>query len=193
MSPAAMGWTALPLPLAHGLNSLDLLSLFGHFLLLSMLAIGGAITTSADMNRFIVQEHAWISDAQFTASIAIAQAAPGPNILFVAVLGWNVAGPLGALATMAGIMLPSTTLALAATRWGRARQESVGVRAFTNGMAPLTLGLLLATGWVLSQPFRDSVGATLLVLLTVLAMLRTRLSPMWLIAVGAVVGLLGWA
>jgi chromate transporter len=94
---------------------------------------------------------------------------------------------------MAGIMLPSTTLALAATRWGRARQESIGVRAFTNGMAPLTLGLLLATGWVLSQPFRDSLGATLLVLLTVLVMLRTKLSPMWMIAVGAVVGMLGWA
>jgi chromate transporter len=188
-----MSWTALALPMAHGLNALDLLGLFGHFLLLSMLAIGGAITTAPDMHRMIVDEHGWITDAQFTSSIAIAQAAPGPNILFVAVLGWNVAGPLGACATMAGIMLPSTTLALAATRWGRARQESIGVRAFTNGMAPLTLGLLLATGWVLSQPFRDSLGATLLVLLTVLVMLRTRLSPMWMIAVGAVVGMLGWA
>ena len=188
-----MNWVVLPVPSAHGLNTLDLLSLCGHFLLLSMLAIGGAITTAPDMYRFIVQEHGWIDDAQFTSSIAIAQAAPGPNILFVAVLGWNVGGPLGAFATMVGIMLPSTTLALAATRWGRARQESVGVRAFTNGMAPLTLGLLLATGWVLSQPFHDSLGATLLVLLTVVVMLRTRLSPMWMIAAGAAVGILGWA
>jgi chromate transporter len=188
-----MTWTTHALPLAHGLNLLDLASLFAHFLLLSMLSIGGAITTAPDMHRFVVQEHGWITDAQFTASVALAQAAPGPNVLFVAVLGWNVAGLPGVLATMTGIMLPSTTLAFAATRWGRARQESVAVRAFTNGMAPLTMGLLLATGWVLAQPSRDSLGATLLVLATVVVMLRTRLSPMWMIAVGAVVGLLGWA
>ena len=69
------------------------------------------------MQRYLVHEHGWISDADFTASVALAQAAPGPNVLFVAVLGWNVAGPLGAAVTLAGIMLPSTTLALWATRW----------------------------------------------------------------------------
>ena len=88
--------------------------------MLSLLAIGGAITTAPDMHRYVVDEHHWISDAQFSASIAIAQAAPGPNVLFVAVLGWNVAGPLGALATMAGTLLPSTALTLVATRWGAA-------------------------------------------------------------------------
>ena len=82
--------------------------------------IGGAITTAPDMHRYVVDEHHWISDAQFSASIAIAQAAPGPNVLFVAVIGWNVAGPLGALATMAGTLLPSTALTLLATRWGAA-------------------------------------------------------------------------
>ena len=94
----------------------DLLGLFGHFLLLSLLAVGGAITTAPDMHRYIVDEHGWITDAQFTTSIALAQAAPGPNVLFVAVLGWNVGGPLGALATMSGILLPSTALSLLATR-----------------------------------------------------------------------------
>ena len=94
------------------------------------------------MHRYIVGEHHWISDAQFSASIAIAQAAPGPNVLFVAVLGWNVAGPLGALATMGGTLLPSTALTLCATRWGAQRRETRGVRAFTTGLTPLTIGLL---------------------------------------------------
>ena len=61
------------------------LSLFTHFTILSLLAVGGAITTVPDMQRFVVQEQGWISDAQFTASVALAQAAPGPNVLFVAV------------------------------------------------------------------------------------------------------------
>ena len=94
------------------MSASDLFGLFTHFLVLSMLSIGGAITTVPDMHRYIVDEHHWLTDAQFTTSIAIAQAAPGPNVLFVAVLGWNVAGPLGTLATMTGILIPSTVLTL---------------------------------------------------------------------------------
>jgi chromate transporter len=175
------------------MSGADLLGLFGHFLLLSLLAIGGAITTAPDMHRYLVSEHGWISDGQFTASVALAQAAPGPNLLFVAVLGWNVAGPLGALATMSGILLPSTLLTLWATRWGRANSDTRGVRAFTTGMAPLTLGLLVATGWVLTEPVRMQVGAWALIAVTVVAMVRTRVSPMGLVAVGAAVGALGYA
>jgi chromate transporter len=172
------------------------LGLFAHFLVLSMLAVGGAITTVPDMHRFIVAEHHWLTDAQFTASIAIAQAAPGPNVLFVAVLGWNVAGALGALATMTGILIPSTVLSLWATRWGSQRRDTRGVRAFTTGLTPLTLGLLLSTGWVLAEPYLRSAdhrgGALALIAVTALVMLRTKLSPIWLVALGMVVGALGW-
>jgi len=171
----------------------DMLSLFMQFLLLSFLSIGGAITTAPEMSRYLVHDHHWLTDTQFTASVAIAQAAPGPNVLFVAVLGWNVAGPMGAAAAMVGILLPSTALSLWATRWGYSRRETRGVRAFTTGLAPLTIGLLLATGWILAGPAGGHIGTMALVAVTVLAMLRTGLSPMWLVALGAVVGALGWA
>lgn len=176
-----------------GLGGADLLALFGHFMLLSLLAVGGAITTAPDMQRFVVGSRHWLDDAQFTASVALAQAAPGPNVLFVAVIGWNVGGLAGVLATTTGSLLPSTTLALWASRWGAQRRDAIGVRAFTAGMAPLTIGLLLSTGWVLTEPARGHAGALALVLATVLIMLRTRLSPMWPIALGAVVGALGLA
>jgi len=179
--------------LASALSASDLVALFAQFLMLSLLAVGGAISTAPEMHRFVVNQHGWITDTQFTASVAIAQAAPGPNVLFVAVIGWNVAGPLGALATMTGILLPSTALSLWATRWGHARRETRGVRAFTTGMAPLTLGLLLATGWVLAGPAAGHPGSMALVAATVLLMLRTQLSPMWAVAMGAVAGALGWA
>lgn len=174
-----------------GLGAADFLQLFLHFMLLSLLAIGGAITTAPDMQRFVVGQHGWLSDAQFTASIALAQAAPGPNVLFVAVIGWNVGGLAGVLATLAGSLLPSTTLALSATRWGARHRESRAIRAFTTGMAPLTLGLLLSTGWVLLAPARTPWVSAALVAATLFIMLRTRLSPLWPIALGAVVGALG--
>ncbi len=178
------------------LGTAGLFGLFGRFLLLSLLSVGGAITTVPEMHRYLVVEHHWLNDAQFTASVAIAQAAPGPNVLFVAVLGWNVAGALGTLATMCGILLPSTALSLWATRWGFRRREQRGVRAFTSGLMPLTLGLLIATGWVLAQPYllnpTHRWGALALIAVTLAVMLRTRWSPMWLVALGAVAGALGW-
>jgi chromate transporter len=184
-------------PLVHAtLSHADLLGLFAHFLVLSLLAVGGAITTAPDMHRYVVDEHRWISDAQFSASVAIAQAAPGPNVLFVAVIGWNVAGPMGALATMSGTLLPSTALTLIATRWGTSRRETRGVRAFTTGLTPLTIGLLVATGWVLARPYVGNdlraFGAIGLIIAAIVVMMRTRISPMWLVALGAVVGALGW-
>lgn len=182
--------------LGSPLSAADLLGLFAHFLVLSLLAVGGVITTAPGMHRYVAVEHAWISDAQFTASIAIAQAAPGPNVLFVAVIGWNVAGPLGALATMSGILIPSTALSLFASRWGAARRETRGMRAFTTGMTPITIGLLVATGWILAQPYLSQgshfAGALVLIVASIVAMLRTRVGPMWLVGLGAVVGGLGW-
>ena len=96
----------------------DFGALFVHFLLLSVLSIGGAIATAPEMHRYLVTERGWLGNEQFSASVALAQAAPGPNLLFVAVLGWNIAGALGVLLAMLGILLPSTTLAIAASRCG---------------------------------------------------------------------------
>jgi chromate transporter len=174
----------------------QLVGLFFHFLTLSLLAIGGAITTVPEMHRYLVDQTGWLSDTQFTASIALAQAAPGPNILFVAVLGWNVAGMSGAVASMAGILLPSTTLVIAATRWARANREHLAVRSFAAGMVPLTIGLMFATGWLLALPFlraeQHRIGTALLILVTLVLTLRTKLGLVWMVLAGGVLGALGW-
>lgn len=177
------------------MSAADLLALFLHFLELSLLSIGGAITTAPEMHRFLVEKQGWLSDADFTSSIALAQAAPGPNVLFVAVLGYNVAGLAGAMAAMAGMLLPSSVLTLSATRWARSHREHRGVRAFSAGMTPLTLGLILATGWLLAQPFlrapEHRLGTLALITATVLLTLKTRISLVWLVLGGGVLGALG--
>ena len=187
----------------HGLSWGDLLTLFLHFGLLSLLAVGGAITAAPDMQRWLVGQQGWIGVADFTASIAIAQAAPGPNILFVALLGFYTAGLAGAATTLIGIMLPSSVLALVMGRYGRRQAQSVAMRAFTIGMTPITLGLLLATGVVLALPaglvalgqpaqLLARAGALLLAAGTALVTLYWRVNPLWLIGIGALVGLFGW-
>jgi chromate transporter len=185
------------------LNAGDWAELFLHFFSLSLLAVGGAITTAPDMHRYLVEQQHWLTEAQFTASIAIAQAAPGPNVLFVALMGWNVglnaggigAALLGMLATMSGILLPSTTLTYLAARWGHANRELRAVRAFKLGLAPIVVALLIATGWILAsahqQPAQDWPLWTLTLACTLLVW-RTRLHLLWLLAGGALLGWFGW-
>ena len=177
----------------HGLTWSELLQLAGHFALLSLLAVGGAITLASEMQRYLVVERGWIDALEFNASIAIAQAAPGPNILFVALMGWSVAGPLGMVATMAGIMVPSSILTFMVGRLRHARRDALAVQAFSVGLAPLTIGLLMATGWVLALPLAAHPLSLLLVPATIVFMLKTQRSPLWMIAVGAAVGALGGA
>lgn len=173
------------------LSAGDWLGLFAHFLLMSLLAVGGALATAPEMHRYIVEQRGWLDDTQFAASIALAQASPGPNLIFVPVLGYAVAGLPGAAVALVGMLIPSTTLALAASRWGTARRELPGVRAFVAGLAPVTIGLLVSTSWILLEPVIAKPAAWLLVAGTVGAMMLTRVSPIWLIAAGAVVGALG--
>ena len=171
--------------------AVDWLALFGHFLLFSLLSIGGAITVAPDMHRILVDRMGLLSDAQFNASIAIAQAAPGPNILFVAVMGYQAAGLLGTATTLIGIMLPSTTLALAAARWGHARREQLALRAFRSGMAPIVIALLISTGWILSAQ-APGWHHVLLTIASAIAVWQTRIHLLGLIATGGIVGAMGW-
>ncbi len=197
-------------PVLH-LSPADWLGMFQHFASLSLLAVGGAITTAPDMHRYLVDETHWLSDEQFTSSIALAQAAPGPNILFVALMGWNVGlnaglgqgggwastglAAVGVLVAMLGIMLASSALTYTATRWAHQHREKIGIRAFKAGMAPIVIALLLATAWLLTashnQPARDwplyaLTGATMLLVW------RTKIHMLWLIGAGAVLGAWGW-
>lgn len=165
---------------------------FAHFLAMSMLAVGGALATAPEIHRYLVEQRQWIADADFSAAIALAQAAPGPNLMFVPVLGYTIAGFPGALVALVGILIPSTTLALAASRWGSQRRDTVGVQAFVAGLAPVTIGLLLATGTVLVTPLAGHPAAWVLVGLAVVLSWRFKVNPVWIIAGGAVAGAMGW-
>lgn len=181
------------------LGWMDWANLFGQYLALSLLSIGGAISTVPEMHRYLVERQHWLTETQFNSSISLAQAAPGPNVLFVALMGWNVGlnagsvwtGLLGVLVTMTGILLPSTGLTYFAARWGHRNRQLRSVRAFKQGMGPVVVGLMIATGWILasanSNPARDW-PLWLLTLGTIVLVVRTRLHLLWMLGAGALVG-----
>jgi chromate transporter len=179
----------------------DWLSLFGHYLMLSLMSVGGAISTSSEMHRYLVDEKHWLSQVQFNESIALAQAAPGPNVLFVALMGWHIgmntgsmaAALLGVAVTMLGIMIPSTVLTYSAAQWGHRNRELRAVRAFKLGMAPIVIALMLATSWILGSAGGNRATDWPLWLLTLASCLviwRTRLHMLWVLGAGALLGYL---
>ena len=181
----------------------DWLSYLAHFLLLSLLSVGGAIATAGDMHRYLVDERHWLSDPQFSASIALAQAAPGPNVLFVALLGWNVGmnaggyptAALGLALALGGILMPSTVLTYVAAQWGHRNRELRVVRAFKQGMTPIVVALLVATGWVLATGAHPDAARDwplwVVTAVTAVIVWRTRMHMLWLLGTGAVLGWFG--
>jgi len=194
------------------LNFQDWVSLFLHFVSLSLLAVGGAITTAPDIHRYLVDEQHWLTHYQFTSSVAIAQGAPGPNVMFVALMGWNVgmnatAGMsptptmlyavmlalLGVLVTMVGIIVPSATLTFFSTQWAHKNRDLKGVRAFKAGLAPLVMSLLVATGWLLTgnhDNYLEDWPMWALAAVTTVIVWRTQTHLLVLLSVGAVLGML---
>ncbi|MFM1989083.1 MAG: hypothetical protein RJA99_2040 [Pseudomonadota bacterium] len=174
------------------MSTTDLLDLFLHFASLSLLAIGGALATSPEMHRYLVDERGWMSTPQFNDAIAIAQAAPGPNILFVTLLGWQAAGAPGALAATVGQLLPSSLATFWGWRWKRAREDAPIVAAIRLGLSPIAIGLTASAGWVIASGANGSDPALwAMTAVAALVVWRTRVNLLWLVGAGALLGVLG--
>lgn len=194
------------------MSAQDWVSLFLHFVSLSLLAVGGAITTAPDIHRYLVDEQHWLTHYQFTSSVAIAQGAPGPNVMFIALMGWNVGmnaaagitpqptmayavmlALLGVVVTMVGIIVPSATLTFFSTQWAHKNRELRGVRAFKAGLAPLVMSLLVATGWLLTgnhDNYTQDWPMWLLAAVTTVIVWRTQTHLLVLLSLGALLGML---
>lgn len=165
--------------------------LFLEFALLSFVAFGGATALLPEMHRVVVENHHWLDDTTFSHLYAIAQAAPGPNVLVVTLIGWEVAGPAGALATTLAMCLPMSVLIyLLIDRWesfaGKRWQRAVSL-----GVAPLAVGLIFSGATLIAQAAGLGWAGAGLVLATVAVSLRSKIHPLWLIAGGALLGLAG--
>ncbi len=165
-----------------------LLALFLHFLSLSVFATGGGMALASDMHRYVVDEHGYLTHTQFVNAIALAQAAPGPNILFVTVMGWQIAGWSGALATTLGLSLPALVFPVLISRASRLAQFERLIQALQRGLGPIALGLMAATSYLLVRQTPGPWLGWAFTVVSVLVLTCTRVPP---VAVIAAFGLLG--
>ncbi len=169
------------------------LAIFIHFGILSFMAIGGGVIALApEMRRFVVDTHPWMSNATFVDCFALAQAAPGPNMLFVTLVGLQAAGLLGALSATTAIIGPPAIFALL---WLRARDrhtQLVSYDGFREAFVPLSVGMIVATAWSLGDMVLGAPGDVLLFAIAVAALTFARLNPLWLLLAGGIASSTGW-
>lgn len=161
-----------------------------QFLTLSLLSIGGANAIIPEIHRRTVEIEHWLSDADFSQMYALSQAAPGPNVLIVALIGWKAAGVIGGVVAMVAMCAPSSLLTYyVAGAWERFRDAPWRILV-QQAIAPVTVGLVVASGFVLTQTIDHDWTAYVVTLTTLAFALTTRLHPLWFLAIAAILGAL---
>ena len=166
----------------------ELLALFGHFLSLSVFATGGVMALASDMHRYVVDEHGYITHTQFVNSIALGQASPGPNLMWIVVMGWLISGLPGALATTLGLAAPALVFPVLASRASRTPQFERGLKALQRGLSPVALGLMASTCYLLVRGAPGVWKGAAMIAVCLLVVTLTRLPPLLLILAAGIVG-----
>jgi chromate transporter len=168
-----------------------LLTLAGYFALMSLFAIGGANSAVPEMQRIAVEVEGWMTARQFTDIFAIAQVTPGPNVIIVALIGYQVAGLIGALVATIAMCGPPCILAFYVGEvWERFREAPWRI-AIQAGLLPISIGLIAASGFVVASAAAHNLAAVAVTLVTAVVTYTIRLNPLWIFAVAALVGFAG--
>jgi chromate transporter len=160
-----------------------------HLALLSIVSVGGAHAMLPDIYRFVVLEHGWLSGQDFAALVALSQAAPGPNVLVSALLGYQFGGFAAAIAAPVAFIVPSSLATYVFAHFDRRGGDAPWKAIALQGLAPLTVGLVIASGIVLAQGVGAGPAGYGIAAIVAAASAFTRIHPLWFIAAAALAGL----
>ena len=170
-----------------------LLDLFGFFGLLSLMSVGGGNAVIPDMQRYAVMVRQWVTEREFTAIYAIAQAAPGPSSMIVALIGYKASGWAGAFTATIAMYLPSSLLMFAAVRFLDRFKNTPWRTIFEHGVAPVAVGLIFASAYLVGKSMNPGAGTFIIIAGTAILHWKTKMSPIVTLIVGGILGALGWA
>jgi chromate transporter len=168
-----------------------LLAIAAVFGSLSLVSVGGGNTVLPEIHRAAVQREQWMTDQQFADVYAISEAAPGPSSMISSLVGYKAAGVPGALVAIVSILGPSSLLMyLACLTWERFRNAKWRI-AFERGLAPVSLGLLFSSGVTVLRSSDHSAVAYAISAVTLVLLVRSKISPLMVMAAAGVLGALG--
>jgi chromate transporter len=158
---------------------------------LSLLSFGGTNTVLPEMHRQAVTVNHWLTDQEFASVFAISQAAPGPSSLIVSLVGLKATGWLGALAAAIAMFTPAVLLTFAASQAWEHFREAKWRLAVEKGLAPITVGLLLASGLVITRAADHGWSAIMLTAASTILLVATRVNPLFIMLGAGILGGLG--
>jgi chromate transporter len=126
-----------------------------------------------------------MSGSAFNDAFAISHAAPGPNIIMVSLIGWQLSGLPGLLVATAAIMVPSCTLAFIVSRVLVRYSGHQWLAVVKSGLVPVALGLILASGISMMRMAYQGVMTTVISLAAAAAVVLSSRNPLWALAAGA--------
>ena len=169
-----------------------LTSLFLKLSLFSLFAFGGINALLPTLYDLAVNQEHWINSQTFADYFAIAQAAPGPNLMTVTLIGWNVGGVLGAAIATLAISWPSSIMIYYLQRSINNMQDKDKQKSIQFAAGALAVGLVLSASWQIALQINQSIAAYLLTIATIAITFFTRWHPLYLIFIGAALGVLGF-
>lgn len=174
----------------NGASLADVGTLAAHLALLGLLSVGGAQSVLPEMQRLVVNVHRWMGGGEFAALIALSQALPGPNALFTVLIGYRIAGVVGAVTATLAFIAPTSILTYIVSGYGARSGHERVKHVLRTGFAPVTVGLVLAGGYILAE--EGGLGAAGLAIAGAAAVLSVaaRVHPLVLIVAGGVIGYL---
>lgn len=166
--------------------------LAANIAILSLMTIGGGmVTVLPELHRQVVDVHGWITSEQFTDFFAIAQASPGPNMMVVTLIGFQVGGIPGGLLATAAVTAPTCTLAYFASRlWNRFRHARWRMMV-QAGLVPVSVGLVAASAYTIAREADTTLVAVVLTIVSAALLTLTRTHPLLLFAAGGILGVFG--
>lgn len=166
-----------------------LLVLLIQFSLMSLMAFGGAGAVITEIYRQSVVIHQWVSPEDFSGLYAIARTIPGPNVLFVTLIGFKAAGIAGGFVSTFAMIVPSSLLTFSlASYWSRF-EKAVWKQAFLTGVSSVVIGFICAsTYFLIKTTALSSAHAVIIVACALINFFANKINPLWLIAAGAVIG-----
>jgi|EndMetStandDraft_5_1072996.scaffolds.fasta_scaffold116305_3 chromate transporter len=158
------------------------------FAWLSLLQFGGTTAVVPEMHRQVVDVMGWMSATTFTNLFALAQLAPGPNVMIVSLIGWQVAGFAGLVVATLAMTVPPCLLAFAMSRLMRRAGQSPWLAIVKDGLVPVAIGMILASGAVMVGSIPHDALTIGLVAASTLFVLFTERNPLWPMVTAILIG-----
>lgn len=162
-----------------------LVALLIVFAELSLLAIGGGNAIIPAMQRAVVTVHHWVSARVFLDLFGLTRATPGPGSTIALLIGQKVAGLPGALVAGVGMYTPSCLLTYCLASIWRNKRRSPWIGVIERALAPIAVGLILASAVVLVRTTEHGIVMMVITALATTILVFSDISPLIVLAAGA--------